>query len=120
VIIPLDPVRQYTGQSVSEPTAVRIYPGANGAFTLYDDDGQTLGYRDGSDSKTTWIQFTWDDRARRLTIEPDSRMKKWPGGTRMFVAESERKNQQSKVVEIPWSASKCGPVKITLMQRSIE
>jgi hypothetical protein len=84
---------------VSDPTTLRIHPGANGAFTLYDDDGQSLGYRDGSDAKTTWIQFRWDDNERRLTIEPDSRLKKWTGGTRVFVAELTGKNQQAKRIE---------------------
>jgi len=86
-IIPLDPVRQYTAEPVNGPTTLRIHPGANGAFTLYDDDGQSLGYRDGSDPKTVWIQFRWDDAARRLTLEPDKRMKRWPGGVRTFAIE---------------------------------
>jgi alpha-glucosidase/alpha-D-xyloside xylohydrolase len=83
-IIPLDPVRQHTSQAVTEPTTLRVYPGANGTFTLYDDDGQSLGYRAGLDAKMSWIRFRWDDAARRLTIEPDKRMKKWPGGVRVF------------------------------------
>jgi alpha-glucosidase/alpha-D-xyloside xylohydrolase len=77
-IIPLDPVRQYTAQSVTEPTLLRIYPGADGEFTLYDDDGQSLGYLKGSDSKETWIHFKWQDAAGKLTIEPDRRMKSKP------------------------------------------
>jgi alpha-glucosidase/alpha-D-xyloside xylohydrolase len=86
-IVPLDPVRQFTGQAVTEPTTLRVYAGADGAFTLYDDDGQSLGYRDGSDAKIVWIRLRWDDRARRLTLEADDRMKKWPGGVREFVVE---------------------------------
>lgn len=79
-IVPLDPVRQFTGQSVTEPTTLRVHPGADGAFTLYDDDGQGQGYRDGSDAKTVWIRLRWDNAVRRLSIEPEARMKKWPGG----------------------------------------
>jgi alpha-glucosidase/alpha-D-xyloside xylohydrolase len=86
-ILPLDPVRQYTAQAVAGPTTLRIYPGADGDFTLYDDDGQGLGYRDGSDAKTMWIHFHWTDATRRLTIVPDSRMKRWPGGARTFTIE---------------------------------
>ncbi len=86
-IIPLDPVRQYTAQPVTEPTTLRIHPGANGAFTLYDDDGGGLGYRDGSDSKMIWIRLRWEDATRRLTLEADPRMTKWPGGARDFAAE---------------------------------
>jgi alpha-glucosidase (family GH31 glycosyl hydrolase) len=83
-IVPLDPVRQFTSQPVSGPTVLQIYPGADGEFTLYDDDGQSLGYKNGSDAKTVWIHFRWDDSARRLTIEPDKRMRKWPDGVRKF------------------------------------
>jgi alpha-glucosidase (family GH31 glycosyl hydrolase) len=78
-IIPFDPIRQYTSQPVSGPTELRIFPGANGEFTLYDDDGESLGYRNGTDAKTIWIRFKWNDAARKLTIEPDSRMKEWRG-----------------------------------------
>jgi alpha-glucosidase/alpha-D-xyloside xylohydrolase len=98
-IIPLDPVRQYTSQPMAEPTTLRVYPGANGTFTLYDDDGQSLGYRDGSDAKTVWIRFRWEDAGRRLTIEPDKRMKKWPGGARIFTVEVAGSDAQPKRVE---------------------
>jgi alpha-glucosidase (family GH31 glycosyl hydrolase) len=98
-IIPLDPVRQFTSQPVAEPATLRIFPGANGAFTFYDDDGQSLGYRDGSDPKTVWIRIRWDDTARRLTLEPDERMKRWPGGVRMFAVESAGSSAKSKPIE---------------------
>jgi alpha-glucosidase/alpha-D-xyloside xylohydrolase len=98
-IVPLDPVRQYTFQSVAEPTTLRVHPGANGAFTLYDDDGQSLGYRDGSDGKTVWIRFHWDDSARRLTLEPDKRMKTWLGGTREFAVETVGSDAKPKRIE---------------------
>ena len=69
---------------MSEPTTLQIYPGASGELTLYDDDGESLGYRDGADPKTIWICARWDDHARRLVIEADRRLKKWPGGKRKF------------------------------------
>jgi alpha-glucosidase (family GH31 glycosyl hydrolase) len=66
-IIPLDPVRQYTSQPVSEPTTLQVFPGADGQYTLYDDDGISQEYLSG---KGSWIRMTWGDRARQLTIEP--------------------------------------------------
>ena len=66
-IVPVDPVRQYTAEDVTEPTTLRIYTGADGRFTLYDDDGISQAYLKGSGS---WIRLTWNDRAQRLTIEP--------------------------------------------------
>jgi alpha-glucosidase (family GH31 glycosyl hydrolase) len=98
-IIPLDPVRQYTAQKVSELTTVRIYPGADGSFVLYDDDGQSNQYRDGSDPKTIWLRLQWQDRARRLTIEPDKRMKQWPGAPRPFRVEVVGHKAGSKTIE---------------------
>ena len=98
-IIPLDPVRQFTGQSVSEPTTLRVFPGAAGDFTLYDDDGQSLGYRNDLDPKTIWIRFHWDDASRSLTAEPDERMKKWPGPRRPFVIEMAGSNDRKRQLE---------------------
>ncbi len=70
-IIPFDPVRQYTSQPVSEPTMLQIYPGADGSFTLYDDDGSNLDYQRGL---ATWTRIVWNDRARTLSIEPASKL----------------------------------------------
>jgi alpha-glucosidase/alpha-D-xyloside xylohydrolase len=98
-IVPLDPVRQYTGEVVAEPAMLRVYTGADGSFTLYDDDGESLGYRDGSDPRTVWIRLLWDDAARRLTLEPDPRMKTWPGGARVFTVEAAGGEAKEKRIE---------------------
>lgn len=98
-IIPLDPVRQYTSQPAAGPTLLRLHPGADGTFTLYDDDGQSLGYGDDSDAQTVWIRFRWDDAARRLTIEPDERMKQWPGGVRRFTVQAVDRNDELQQID---------------------
>ena len=66
-IVPFDPVRQYTAQPVTEPTTLKVYAGADGEFTLYADDGISQEYVEG---RGTWIRMTWNDRAKRLTLEP--------------------------------------------------
>jgi alpha-glucosidase/alpha-D-xyloside xylohydrolase len=66
-IIPFDPVRQYTSEVVNEPTALRVYRGANGQFTLYEDDGTTQQYLAGN---ATWTQLRWNDATRQLSIQP--------------------------------------------------
>src|SRR5687767_15841926 len=66
-IVPLDPVRQHTAQPVSDPTALNVYPGRDGEYTLYTDDGITQEYLQ---ARGTWIRMTWNDRAKRLTLEP--------------------------------------------------
>jgi alpha-glucosidase/alpha-D-xyloside xylohydrolase len=68
-IVPLEPVRQYVAQKVEEPATVRIYSGKDGQFRWYEDDGHTLDYQNG---KFSWTRLSWDDRANKLTIEPDA------------------------------------------------
>ena len=92
------PLRQYTAQSVTGPTVLRVYPGADGDFSLYDDDGQSLGYRDGSDLSVVWIHFHWNDNARELTLEPDGRMTKWPGPARNYSVELTGSSAPAKTV----------------------
>jgi alpha-glucosidase (family GH31 glycosyl hydrolase) len=98
-IIPVDPVRQYISEPVSAPTTLKVYPGADGEFTLYDDDGESPRYLKGSDPKTIWIHLKWNDARHRLTIEPDSRMKKWPGGVRSFVIEQIGSSAKPKPID---------------------
>jgi len=66
-IVPVDPVRQYADEAVSGPTSLQVFPGANGAFTLYDDDGISQAYLAG---RGNWIRMTWNDATRTLTLEP--------------------------------------------------
>ena len=79
-IVPIDPIRQYTGQKVDESTTLKIYRGTNGNYTLYDDDGISLSYLKG-DSVQTLIR--WDDAAKTLSIEPASKQ----AATRAFQVE---------------------------------
>lgn len=66
-ILPVDAVRQYTDQLSTEPTTLRIYPGDNGNFTLYDDDGISLDYLHGP---AVWIHCVWDDGHKVLYLSP--------------------------------------------------
>ena len=93
-IIPVDPVRQYTSQPVTEPTTLRVYSGANGAFTMYEDDGITQDYLR---NRGTWTRMTWDDRAKRLTLEPGA-----PAGA-TNVAAPER---EFRVMVVPGGAER--------------
>jgi alpha-glucosidase (family GH31 glycosyl hydrolase) len=64
-IIPVDPVRQYLAQLVTEPTTLKVYTGRSGEFTMYEDDGTSQNYRQ---NKGTWTKLSWDDGAKKLTI----------------------------------------------------
>jgi alpha-glucosidase/alpha-D-xyloside xylohydrolase len=64
-ILPMGPVKQFTTQRVDAPLEVSIYPGADGEFTLYQDDGVSMDHLRGASSV---IHFAWNDAQRRLTI----------------------------------------------------
>ena len=72
-ILPLGPVKQYTNEPVDAPLTVKVYPGGDASFLLYEDDGASFNYRKGS-----WmgIAMTWSDQDRKLTLrlEKGSRM----------------------------------------------
>jgi len=64
-ILPLGPVKQYVNEVVDEPMTLQIYPGTDGAFTLYEDDGASFDHERGE-----WmgIEMRWTDRERRLDV----------------------------------------------------
>ena len=73
-ILPLGPEMQYVGEKSWDNLEVRVYPGANGSFTLYEDEGDSYHYEKGVYST---IPFSWNDKSRTLTI--GSRQGSFPG-----------------------------------------
>ncbi len=66
-IIPIDPIRQYVAEVVGQPTTLRIFSGADGDYTLYEDDGTSQKYLQG---EGTLVHMLWNDKIRKLTLEP--------------------------------------------------
>jgi len=64
-ILPLGPVLRSTSLGVEDPLEVRVYPGADAVFALYEDDGDTYAYQRGASSR---IPMRWDDRTRTRTV----------------------------------------------------
>ena len=64
-ILPLGPEMQYVGEKAWDNLEIRVYPGANGSFTLYEDEGDSYSYERGVYSTIT---FSWNDKTRQLTI----------------------------------------------------
>lgn len=64
-ILPLGPVKQYADEHVDAPLTLVVYPGADGASTLYEDDGRTFEYRKGAWMR---IEMGWRNVERRLTL----------------------------------------------------
>jgi alpha-D-xyloside xylohydrolase len=73
-IVPLGPDVQYATQKDWSDLEIRIYPGADAEFTLYEDEGDNYNYESGAYST---IVFRWDDASRTLTI--DERQGSFPG-----------------------------------------
>ena len=80
-IVPTGPVKQYTEQPSDEPVTLTIYPGTDGAFTFYEDDGLTFAYERGDFQE---IAMHWDDAKRTLTLRHSKGSRTKP---RPFVAK---------------------------------
>ena len=64
-ILPLGPEEEYADEKPNGPIELRIYPGADGTFTLYNDEGDNYDYEKGAHSTIT---LTWSDAISTLTI----------------------------------------------------
>lgn len=72
-IIPMGPEIEYATQSI-DPTEIRIYAGADGNFSLYDDAGDGYNYEQGERSV---IPLSYNDTEKKLTI--GTRQGSYPG-----------------------------------------
>jgi alpha-D-xyloside xylohydrolase len=68
-IVPFGPCRQYVDDQPDAPLELHIYPGRDGSFLLYEDEGDSYNYERGAYST---IKIKWDNAARRLTLGPRS------------------------------------------------
>lgn len=64
-VIPMGPFLQYTIEKPADPLELRIYPGADGEFELYEDENNNYNYEKGIYAT---IHFKWDDTDKKLTI----------------------------------------------------
>ena len=72
-IVPMGPLKQYTGEKVDGPLEISVYPGADGSFLLYEDDGSSFDFRKGE-----WmgVRMAWNDARKTLALRlaPGSKM----------------------------------------------
>jgi len=64
-ILPLGPSVQYANEKPGAPIELRVYPGADGIFSFYEDSGDGWGYEKGEFSV---IPMSWDNSSGVLTI----------------------------------------------------
>jgi alpha-D-xyloside xylohydrolase len=72
-ILPMGPDVQYSTEKV-DPIELRVYTGANGTFTLYEDENDNYNYEKGVHAT---IPISWDDASHTLTI--GDRVGQFPG-----------------------------------------
>jgi alpha-D-xyloside xylohydrolase len=63
----MGPKMEWTSEKPTDPIELRVYPGADGDFTLYEDGNDGYAYQRG---EYATIALHWDDRARALTLSP--------------------------------------------------
>ncbi len=73
-IVPMGPVVQYATEKPDAPYEIRVYPGADAKFTIYEDDNETYAYEKGQ--RATY-ELVWDDRAKTLSL--GARQGSFPG-----------------------------------------
>ncbi len=64
-ILPVGPKVQYAEEKKWDDLEIRIYPGTDGKFVLYEDENDNYNYEKGIYST---IRFDWDDKKKTLTI----------------------------------------------------
>ena len=64
-IVPMGPFVQYSTEKLADPIELRIYGGADGKFTIYEDEGDNYNYENG---KFATIPITWNNAKKTLTI----------------------------------------------------
>ena len=73
-IVPIGPEIQFTGEQPDAPVELWVYPGQDGAFTLYEDEGDNYNYEQGNFAT---INIAWNDSTRQLIL--DDRQGSYPG-----------------------------------------
>jgi alpha-D-xyloside xylohydrolase len=73
-MIPMGPTMEWTTEKPADPIELRIYPGADGDFVLYEDENDSYRYEKGTHAT---IALHWDDAAKTLTL--GARQGSFPG-----------------------------------------
>jgi alpha-D-xyloside xylohydrolase len=81
-ILPLGPVKQYAAQANDTPLILRVYSGADGTFSLYDDAGDSYAYEKG---EFGWLHLRWDDQKQELTRTLEGQERFLPAKTKLEV-----------------------------------
>ena len=64
-IVPMGPFVQYATERPDADYEIRVYPGADGTFTVYEDDNETYNYEKG---QYATYDLTWNEAKKTLSI----------------------------------------------------
>lgn len=81
-VLPVKEGMQYAQDKKEVPVILRIFPGADGSFTLYEDSGEGYGYEEG---QYQTILLQWRDKEKVLTIHERKGSYEGSPGEREFV-----------------------------------
>jgi alpha-D-xyloside xylohydrolase len=73
-IVPMGPFLEYATQKQADNIELRIYTGANGQFTIYEDENDNYNYEKG---QSATFNLSWNDKQKQLTIS--NRKGSFPG-----------------------------------------
>jgi alpha-D-xyloside xylohydrolase len=73
-IVPRTVVQQYVDEKPDAPLTIEVYTGADGTFSLYEDNGRSYGYERGESSR---IPLAWNEKTGELRI--GAREGRYPG-----------------------------------------
>ncbi len=115
-ILPLGPDEEWSTQKPADPIELRIYRGADGDFTLYEDENDNYDYEKGAYAT---IPIHWDDGKQALTI--GDRKGQFPGMLKsrsfriVFVGQNhgvgiDPENRPDKTVQYSGKQVSCGSV----------
>ena len=104
-IVPMGPVVQYATEQPEAPYEIRVYPGADAKFTIYEDDNETYAYEKGQHAV---YDLVWTEAKHTLTV--GARRGSFPG----LVAKRELRIVLMAERQEPRAASAPGNVKTVL------
>jgi alpha-D-xyloside xylohydrolase len=104
-IIPMGPVMQYVDQIKDAPLIIDVWAGADGEFSLYEDDGVSMGYERGEYSR---VDITWNNAEQVLQLA--GRQGEFPGmnKTRLIHVRVHAENQGIDGAEVIWRGQYSG------------
>jgi alpha-glucosidase (family GH31 glycosyl hydrolase) len=94
----MGPALQYVGEKALEPLSLNLFPGDKGEFSLYEDDGISLGYEQGK-FVTTRYQLRGDEHTAELEVFAREGNYEIPSRSTHVILRDGRQYQQKQFVD---------------------